>query len=121
MKLINHLKLTSMLLAAGIGGGLVTDALMPARIVTIPQVAFHPQSFAERMLMGGAQESSATALGVNVIVTEVSINPTANNYTESVSLAPGDTSGLSSFSESWQGPGTTPRYAIGGTATISLP
>ena len=62
----------------------------------------------------------AASLPVSVVVTQVSVVPASNTYCETVSLAPGDSSGLSSFSESWCGTGS-PRYNVLGTATISLP
>ena len=62
----------------------------------------------------------AASLPVNVVVTQVSVVPASNTYCETVSLAPGDTSGLSSFSESWCGTGS-PRYPILASASIALP
>jgi hypothetical protein len=61
------------------------------------------------------------ALNVNVEITDVQVNPNGNNYTSTATLAPGDTSGLSNFTLTWTGPGTTPRYAPGATGTIILP
>ncbi len=77
-------------------------------------------------MIRNAHPSFAAALPVSVEVTDVSINNAANTYTESIALcvspcSPADTSGLSNFSESWTGPGTTPRYTIGASATIDLP
>ena len=69
----------------------------------------------------GALPALATALGVNVIVSEVSINQAANSYCETVSLNTTDTSGLTNWNWSFCGTGTTPRYPIAGTATLSLP
>lgn len=119
------LALASLVVFAGaVGAGLGANSVHPTAIP--PSVAFARPSYAERMLLGGAQQASAAALPVEVEVTALSINNSANSYTETVSLcvspcSPADTSGLSSFSESWTGSGTTPRYTIGSVASISLP
>ena len=72
-------------------------------------------------LQGGAQRASAATLGVNVIVTATQSNAATNSYTETVGLASNDTSGLTNWSMSWGGTGTTPRYALNATGTITLP
>ena len=60
------------------------------------------------------------SLAVQIEVLAVQINPAANTNTIQVGLAPGDTSGLSSFSMSWTASGP-PRYSIGATTTLNLP
>lgn len=108
----------SLLVSGAVGallGGNAVKPQAPLAQVTLPVT----QPIAA--LTGGAESALAAALPIVVVVTSVSISPASNSYCESVSLAPSDTSGLSSFSESWCGSGTTPRYPIGASATLSLP
>ena len=121
------LTLAALILASGVGGALLeANALHPAQepfhIVLQTGAHQHGAHFTRASaLQGGAQRASAASLGVNVIVTATQSNATTNSYTETVGLASNDTSGLTNWSMSWGGTGTTPRYALNATGTITLP
>jgi hypothetical protein len=131
--------LAAMLLASGIGGALVANTVSSNNVMAIAVAPFtqhvtpkltvvrkgpeRPPTAAQifAALDGKAKPANAASLPVSIIVTSASINQASNNYTESISLASGDTSGLSGWSWTFTGPGTTPRYPINATTTLSLP
>ena len=116
----------ALIFSGATGALLASNALHPAQepfhIVLQTGAHQHGAHFARASaLQGGAQRASAATLGVNVIVTATQSNAATNSYTETVGLASNDTSGLTNWSMSWGGTGTTPRYALNATGTITLP
>ncbi len=124
---MKRLMLALALIFSGATGALLaSSALHPAQepfhIVLQTGAHQHGAHFTRASaLQGGAQRASAATLGVNVIVTATQSNAATNSYTETVGLASNDTSGLTNWSMSWGGTGTTPRYALNATGTITLP
>ena len=116
----------ALIFSGATGALLASNALHPAQepFHIVLQTGAHqrgPHIARASALQGGAQRASAASLGVNVIVTAAQSNAATNSYTETVGLASNDTSGLTNWSMSWGGTGTTPRYALNATGTITLP